>query len=178
MMTSLNKKLLRDLLRTWSQVLAIALVMAAGVATLVIFKGTHASLTETRATYYERYGFADVFASAVRAPNHLAAQIAAIDGVAAVQTQLRKYVLLDLARRAKPATGLVLSLPDHGPLTLNRLLLRQGRKPLPQARDEVVVNRAFALANKFQIGSSFQAILNGRKHTLRVVGIAMSAEFI
>ena len=67
-MTTLHKKLARDLWHTRGQALAIASVIAAGVATVVLAAGTRHSLEETRAAFYERYRFADVFASARRAP--------------------------------------------------------------------------------------------------------------
>jgi putative ABC transport system permease protein len=58
----LDKKLLRDVARLWAQALAISLVIAGGVATLVMAVGSFRSLDETRIAYYERYRFADVFA--------------------------------------------------------------------------------------------------------------------
>lgn len=48
-MRALHRKVLRDLLRLWPQALAIAFVMAAGVATLILAVGAHGSLAETRA---------------------------------------------------------------------------------------------------------------------------------
>ncbi len=44
--------------------------------------------------------------------------------------------------------------------------------------DEVTVNEAFAQAHKMQLGATFKALLNGRKRTLTVVGLALSPEFI
>ena len=67
-MTALDIKLLRDLKRLWPQALAVALVLACGVATLILATGAYRSLEETRRAYYERYRFGDVFASATRAP--------------------------------------------------------------------------------------------------------------
>ena len=90
-MRVLDRKLIRDLRRLWAQSLAIALVMACGVATLVLAIGTYQSLDETRSAYYERYRFGDVFASVARAPNSLARTIAAIDGVAAVETRVASF---------------------------------------------------------------------------------------
>ena len=46
----------------WAQALAIALVIASGVATFVLASGAYHSLEETRAAYYLRYRFADLFA--------------------------------------------------------------------------------------------------------------------
>ena len=68
-MRALDRKLLRDIRRLWAQTLAIALVMASGVATLILATGAQRSLVESRTAYYERNRFADVFATLVRAPN-------------------------------------------------------------------------------------------------------------
>src|SRR3954447_7785880 len=46
--------LVRDLRRLWAQALAIALVIAGAVATLVMAVGSSRSLDETRIAYYER----------------------------------------------------------------------------------------------------------------------------
>ena len=78
----LDRKLLRDLRRMWAQALAIALVMASGVATFVLASGAYHSLDETRAAYYLRYRFADVFAEVRRAPKSVVEQILALPGVA------------------------------------------------------------------------------------------------
>ena len=74
-MSALDIKLFRDARRLWAQVLAIALVIGGGVATLILAVGSHRSLGETRIAYYERYAFADVFALAKRAPKALVVQI-------------------------------------------------------------------------------------------------------
>ncbi len=92
----LDIKVLRDLGRLWAQVLAIALVIAGGVAALVMAVGSFRSLDETRTAYYERYQFADVFAAVKRAPKTLLNRIAEIPGVAAVDARIAKLALLDI----------------------------------------------------------------------------------
>jgi putative ABC transport system permease protein len=174
----LDRKLLRDLWRLKTQVVAIALVMAAGVATLVLAVGAHRSLAETRATYYERYRFADIFASATRAPEWIADEIAEIPGVAAVETRIVETAILDIEGMSVPATSLLVSMPEIGDQVLNKLYIRQGRTPDPAHSDEVVVNEAFALAHHFGPGDSFQAIIDGRKRKLVIVGTALSPEYI
>lgn len=95
-MRSLDIKLFRDLRRLWAQALAIALVVGGGVATVILAVGSYRSLDETRAAYYERYRFADVFATVRRAPNGVLDRIAEIPGVAAVDGRIAKYALLDV----------------------------------------------------------------------------------
>lgn len=177
-MGALDRKLLRDLRRLWAQALAIALVIAGGVSTVVLAVGSHHSLDETRIAYYERYGFADVFANVRRAPNTLVRQIEEIPGVAVVEPRIAQLALLDIPNFSEPATGQLISIPDKREQVLNRLYMRSGRLPDPASDHEVVVNEPFAEAHGYVIGSRFSAILNGRKRELQVVGTALSPEFI
>jgi putative ABC transport system permease protein len=177
-MRALDIKLLRDLRRLWAQAFAIALVIAGGVAILILAVGSYRSLDETRAAYYERYRFADVFATVRRAPKALIDQIAEMPGVAGVDARIAKLALLDIPNYSVPATGLVISLPETAEPSLNLLYLRVGRTPQPGLADEVVVNEGFAEAHGFTVDSRFSAILNGRKRELTIVGIALSPEFI
>ena len=177
-MNALDKKLLRDIGRLWAQALAIALVMAAGAATLILAVGAYRSLEETRSAYYERYRFADVFTTLKRAPKVVEQRILEIPGVAAAETRILEFALLDIDGMVQPATGMAISLPDHRENRLNRLYIRSGRLPQSGRPDEVTVNEAFAKAHGFELGSTFKAILNGYKRTLKIVGIALSPEFI
>ncbi|MHA1189175.1 MAG: ABC transporter permease [Alphaproteobacteria bacterium] len=177
-LSALDRKLARDLVRLWAQALAVALVMACGVATLILAVGAYRSLEETREAYYERYRFGDVFATATRAPNRLADRIAEIPGVAAVQTRITQGVILDIEGMREPATGIALSLPDHAEPVLNRLYLRRGRLPDAGRADEVTINEPFANAHGFAIGDRFRAIIDGTRRTLVIVGVALSPEFV
>ncbi len=177
-MRALNIKLLRDLRRLWAQALAIALVIAGGVATVVMAVGSHHALDETRIAYYERYGFADIFANVRRAPNTLVRQMEEIPGVAAVEPRIVQLALLDIPNFSEPATGQVISIPDKREQVLNRLYMRSGRLPDPTSEREVVVNEPFAQAHGYTIGSRFSAILNGRKREVTIVGTVLSPEFI
>lgn len=177
-MTTLDTKLRRDLQRLWGQVFAIALVIAGGVASLVLSTGSFRSLDETRTAYYERYQFADIFAEVTRAPKTLVTRIAEISGVAVVEARIAKLALLDIPEFPEPATGRFISLPESGSPLLNRLYMRDGRLPGANDLEEVVVNESFAKAHGFEPGDRFSATLNGRKHELTIVGIALSPEYV
>ncbi len=178
MVSVLDRKLWRDLLRMWAQVLAIAMVMACGVATILIAIGSYRSLEETRSAFYDRYRFATVFAGLTRAPLHLRDAITRIEGVSGVELRIVRPALLDIAGMAEPATGLAISIPDRGEAAVNRLYLRSGRLPEPGRAGEVAVTEPFARAHRMIAGSTFDAIMNGRKRTLTVTGIMLSPEFI
>lgn len=177
-MAPLDRKLIRDLRHIWLQALAIALVIGCGVAMYVMSLGTVRALDETREAYYERYRFAQVFASAKRAPERLAREIAAIPGVARVETRIVAPVTLDIADMVEPARGLLISVPEHHPPELNGLHLRMGRGIRPGNLNEVVLLEAFAEAHGLRPGDKLYAVINGRKRRLDVVGLALSPEYI
>ena len=87
-MRAIHRKLVRDLWQIKGQALAIALVMACGISIFIMYLSTLESLERTQQAYYERYRFAEVFARLKRAPRWLEDRIAAIPGVARVETRV------------------------------------------------------------------------------------------
>ena len=178
MLSHLDRKLWRDLRRMKGQAIAVALVMACGLAMMIMARSLIFSLESTRQEYYEANRFAEVFAHLKRAPNALAAQVSEIPGVATVQTGISVSVTLDIPGLDEPASGMVRSLPDFGQPELNRLFLRAGRWLAPGTRSEVLVGEAFADANHLQAGDTIAMLLNGKRQELRIAGIVLSPEFI
>tara|TARA_R110002074_G_scaffold3594_21_gene18812 strand:+ start:220 stop:2595 length:2376 start_codon:yes stop_codon:yes gene_type:complete len=177
-MHAIDKKLLRDFKRLWIQAVAIALVLACGVAILLTSVGMYKALSETRAAYYERNRFADVFAHTTRAPLSLLSEIARIDCVMSVEARISGDAILDIPGRTKTAVGKILSYPETSDPVLNVPLLVAGRFPDPSSTHEVVVNAPFAEASGFEPGDSFSANLRGRKRSLTIVGTVLSPEFV
>ena len=177
-MSTLQRKLLRDLAGMWGQALAIALVIASGVATYVMSITTFEAMYATQQNYYRDYRLADVFANLKRAPERLSRRIAEIPGVDLLETRVQTQVNIDIAGFSDPVSGLLVSLPDNGEPQLNLLHLRQGRLPVSGRDDEIVLSEPFALAHQLQPGAKISAIINGHRKTLSVVGIALSPEYI
>jgi len=179
-LSPLDKKVVRDLGSMWAQALAIALVIGAGVAMFVMSEGMFKSLYETRAAYYERYGFADVFASLKRAPNALSGRMEKVPGVRFVETRIKERVTLDMPDLDEPAQGQIVSYPVGEPPRLNRLHLVAGRWLAPGKSNEVLVSEAFVEAHALNLGpgDTITAILNGRKRALHIAGVVLSAEYI
>ena len=174
----LARKLLRELWRMRGQALAIAMVIASGVSTFVMSLSTLDSLKLTQATFYGESRFAEVFASLKRAPDNIAERIRAIPGVDQVELRVMAPVNLDIEGYPDPATGLLVSLGQNGDSLLNRLHLREGRMVDPLRDDEAVVSEAFAEAQRLRPGDRLAAIINGKRKSLEIVGIALSPEFI
>lgn len=174
----LDRKVLRDLWRSWGQVLAIALVIACGIALFIMSNGMVRSLEETRRAYYERYRFAEIFAPVKRAPEALVDDIAALPGVEAAEGRISSSVLIDLPNVAEPIRGAAVSLPDDRAPRLNRVFLRQGRMLEPRRGDEILLSEPFARAHGLEPGDTLATTMNGAKRDLRIVGLALSPEFI
>lgn len=182
-MRALDRKLLRDLRLLWSQALTIALVVASGVAGFVATLSAVASLAQARDGYYATSRFADVFAAVERAPDALASRLRALPGVADVQTTVEHTVRVDVAGTEDPILGHLVGMDPAHPPRLNRVSLRSGRMPVAGAAAaggavEALVSEGFARARGLAPGDEVQALVNGKRRPLRIVGIALSPEYV
>jgi putative ABC transport system permease protein len=175
---ALDRKLLRDLWQMKGQSAAIGAVVAAGVAMFVMYLSNFESLQRTRANYYQTARFADVFAMLKRAPSSLERRIAGIPGVDVVATRVVADVTLDVPGMSEPGTGRLISLPERGRPPLNDVYLRRGRWIDPTRADEVLASEMFVDAHGFQPGDQVAAIINGRRRSLTIVGVALSPEYV
>jgi putative ABC transport system permease protein len=175
--TALQRKLWRDLRLLRGQVAAISLVMVGGIAMLVMALSNYYALAQTRALFYQEYRFAEVFAQLERAPLALIEAVRAIPGVRDAEPRVVGGARLELADYDEAVTALLLSLPEPG-TELNRIFLRAGTLPDPLRSDEVVVGEAFAQAHGLQPGDRLAAIIDGRRQSLRIVGIGLSPEYV
>jgi putative ABC transport system permease protein len=174
----LRKKAWRDVLHLRGQLVAVLLVVAAGVALFVTLRSMHGYLIGARDDYYQSHHFAHVFAHLERAPDSVGRKIAAIPGVTVVETRVVADVLLDVPGLAEPATGRLVSIPENAQPALDRLALRRGRWVAKGRAGEVVASEAFARANRLAVGDSVGAVIHGRWQRLRIVGTAISPEYV
>ena len=175
MLSPLDRKLWRNLRAMAGQGVAIALVIAGGVSLLLLMAGMTSSLSETRRAYYERYAFADLWVPVVRAPESLVRDVRALDGILSAESRVNAFAILDIPEMAEPASAQIISLPDHGQASVNRIHLSAGRFPSAAHRSEVVVLQSFADAHGMQLGDEIAGTLNGRRIQLDIVGFAFLA---
>jgi putative ABC transport system permease protein len=173
-----DRKMLRDLWHMRSLAAAISVVMGCGVALFILSRSMLHSLELTQRTYYERYNFADVFASIKRAPDVLIDRIAQIPGVSVAERRIVVPVNLSLPDVNEPISGRLISVPDVGMPRLNQLYLRRGRWLTPRSDDEALASETFVAANDLEVGDHFSVIINGRMDRLRIVGVVLSPEYI
>ena len=177
-MSPLDRKLLRDLVQLRGQVVTIALVVGAGIAAFVAIRSTYGALRDSQAAYYDRYRFGDVFAHLERAPNSLADRLREIDGVATVYPRVVDRVRLPMPGMPEPAVATLVSLPGTERAPVNGVHLVKGRRPEPGRDDEALVLEAFANAHGLVPGDRLDAVIHGTLREIRVVGLAMSPEFV
>ncbi len=177
-MDPLNRKLVRELWQMRGQALAIMLVIAAGTATYVMARCTMGSLHGTLEAYYTSHRFADVFASLKRAPRSILSQLEAVPGVQEVEARVVVPVKLNLPDLVEPANAKIVSLPAGEQPKLNKIHLRMGRMIEPYRSDEILISEGFAKVHGLHPGDELQAVINGHLRTLRIVGIALSPEYV
>jgi putative ABC transport system permease protein len=177
-MRALDHKLWRDLWKLRGQSIAVAAVMASGVACFLMFMSTLDSLLLSRDLYYTDYRFADIFVPIKRAPEPVARRLAAIEGVDKVDTRVVAPLTIDIEGFHEPVVGTITSIPDSGEPLLNRLYLRAGRLIEAGRNDEIIISEAFAEAHKLKPGDSLHVIIKGKREQLRIVGTGGSPEYV
>lgn len=176
-MSALDHKAWHDLGRMRGQAVAVGALIASAMAVWVTTALTERAMLRTRDAFYERQRFADAFAAVRRAPEPVAARLAAVPGVAEVETRVVWPGRLDLPD-GRAARAMMVSLPDRAPPRLNALAVRAGRLPLPGERGVALLTEGFAEANRLGPGAELGAVVNGRRARLRVIGVALSPEFV
>jgi putative ABC transport system permease protein len=170
--SALATKLRRDVWHARGQALAVAIVVTCAVALSVASTATARTLLATRDGYYAAEALADVFADAARVPEPVARRLAAIPGVAEVETRLVADGRVAHARGT--ARVRLISLGPGGG-RLNRLHVRAGRLP---GAGEVAVSESFAVAAGLAPGERLSLTVNGRRERVTVSAVAISPEFV
>lgn len=177
-MSALTTKARRDLWRIKWQALAIAILIAAGVAVSVMAYSSQEALRTARSAYYAQTRFADIFATLVRAPLRIAAQAERIDGVTRADARIVKAGLMEVPGLTRPAIARLVSLPTDQQRALNHIQLMQGRMPRPGAYNEAVALKTFLDATGVRLGERMHTIIEGRRVSFLIVGSALAPEYV
>jgi putative ABC transport system permease protein len=177
-LSSLDRKVVRDLRALLGQGITIALVVAAGIAGFLALRATYASLEDSRDAYYDRYRFGHGFAQLERAPEVLARRLESIPGVALAYPRLVEPIRIPLEGVTQSPVGQIVSLPPGGVPPLNGIFLRSGRLPEPGRADEGLLLEAFAERWGFGPGDTIRIVASGALRPVVITGLATSPEFI
>lgn len=196
-MTARLRLLFSDLMRLWKQGIAIVVLLACGISTLIMSTTTIRSLEASRDHYYSHYRFAHLWASVVRAPDAILDRILDIPGVTRASGRIVRQAILDFPDSTEPITARLVSIetprtstnpsntsdPELQPQTfhqeLDDLYIRQGRLPLVgSSLTEAVVSELFAQAHQLKLGDTLHANLGGKQQKIEIVGIGLSPDSI
>lgn len=178
-MTRLTLKLLRDLLASKWQFLAISFVAALGVA---MFHGSLLSYENQKASYqlsYDRLAFGDVWVPMRRAPRAVVPGLARLPSVIAVEGRISYVVEVEQTIGRRPRViGRLITHPTNREATVNRLRLLAGHRLGSVSRREVLLEAGFAGANHYHPGDRLYVKYLGKRVAFTVAGIVSSPEFI
>lgn len=194
-MSLLQRKLGRDLVRLWAQVVTIALVVASAVAALLTTQACVNSLEVARDRFYAQAYMADVFASVRRAPRSVLSTFESLEGVGLLQATIERPARLLLPGLAEPVMGHLVGVSEQRPFVLNLVMLRdhagaggqgsdtvrRGVWPGAPRSDGLVpvwVSEGFAMARGLQPGDRLQALLNGRLRQLEITALAVAPDAV
>jgi putative ABC transport system permease protein len=175
---TLRRKLLRDLWRLRYQCLTIALVVGCGIASFVAAVSAAASVKASAEAFYEDAHFADVFAHLKRAPRPVLDRLRTLPGVATVEGRVAGDYRTLIEGSDEPVVLHFVSVgwPEEARLDQTRITV--GRQVEPGSSDEIVLSATFAEAWGLLPGATVTAVIEGRLAKLRVVGVAVSPEFV
>ena len=177
-MKTLRRKLLRDLWHLRYQVFTIALLVGCGIASFVATTSASASVEASRDAFYSDARFADVFVGCKRAPLPVLDQLRDLPGVAAVDGRVSGDFRLLLEGSPEPALIHLVSLTWPVDAQLDQLRILSGRQVEPGATDEIVLGQSLAETWHLVPGSTVSVVIDGRLAKLRVVGVAVSPDFV
>ena len=174
----LTKKLLRTIWATRGQVAAVVAVMVCGIACYICMSSLHLNLLLTRDTYYADYRFADFEIQLERAPRSSLFKLEEIPGVRQIRGRIVEEVKIELDGEPKAKFGRMVSIPDTEGNILNNIVVSSGRYFEPGAQNEVIVSKQFADANELTLGDTIRATVDGKKHSLKIIGTGQSPEYV
>ena len=177
MTPTLWKKTWRDLRAAWAQSLALVVIVALGVISLIALTGAYRDLGTSYHHTYEALNFADLTVRVESAPAEALARLSRIKGVRAATARLvmdTGYVLPD----GTPIRARLIGIPAAHQPAVNQVHLLEGNYLSPDDPNGVLVESHFAEVYGLHPGDTVTPIVLGRQQAFTVRGIAASPEYL
>ena len=175
-MPTLLLKSLRDLrARRW-QVIGLTLLAALLVTSTAGAERGRRMLVHTRDVYYEELAYPHLEIRCSPTIPGLLERVADVDGIEAAK-EIPTYSGVVHFGDGASRTSTIRVLPDGGQPATNRLALLDGRLPAPGEKG-VVLDRSMRTGFGIQVGDQVDVEMLGERHTLPVLGVALSPEYI
>ncbi len=169
-----TRKSLRDLRRSRSQVIAVAITIMLGVMIYVATAGAFQNLTLSYHQTYERLDFATYLATGAT-PSDVAT--AATDAGAASATARAEYDPPMLINETK-LLGRVIGMPTSAQPAINSIDVTDGAYFSDGATDEAIVETHAAETFGLTPGDTVKVYAADGWHEVKIVGVAVSAEYL
>jgi putative ABC transport system permease protein len=176
----LLRKMFRDMGHSLAQSLALIVVVALGVTSLVGLIGAFRDLDTSYNRTYERLHFADVTFEVESAPESVVSLVAAVEGVRSATGRLIFDSGLAIAAKGGGETQIrsrLVGIPVDRHPSVDDLLITRGDY-LASTDSGVLVESHFAKAFGLAPGDRVTPYVNGRKTDLCIAGIAASPEYL
>jgi len=173
----LRKKMMRDLKENKGAYVACITIIAIGLMVFTSFSMVMNNLYLSQKEFYKSRNFADGFAEIKAMPRGKIQDLKRIKGISDVRGRLVKDVrVISPDRREEVYLRLVSVDPDEKN-PVNGVMLERGI-PLDNNQMAVWLDNKFFAANGLKLNQELEIIAEGKKRSLRVVGIGKSPEFI
>jgi putative ABC transport system permease protein len=177
-MRSLHKKLFRSIREGWGQSLAVVMVVGSGIANYICLNSAYLDLSQTRDNYYRQERLADFELILERAPAASNFRLEDLSGVRQVRGRIIGEANLDIEGIDEPRTGRIVSMPPTHTPVINDIIMRSGKYFDEGAEDQVILSEKFATTNHIALGDRIDVTVKSKRYALRVVGTAISPEFV
>jgi putative ABC transport system permease protein len=170
-------KLTRDIRSSWAQFASLILLVALGVACFVGLNAAYKDLAVSYDHTYDVLHLADALFALDSAPADVAAQVAAVPGVQAVEGRTVVDAGLLLPNGDEIRARLI-GLPTNQRSAVNDIYLESGRYLQPGDGQVALLDIHFAHFYDFKAGTQLRVFLGGREETFDSVGVAVSPEYL
>lgn len=170
-------KTLRDLRAAWTQSLALMVIVALGIASLLTLVGAYRDLSTSYNHTYDRLRFADVTFSLSGAPEEVAQSLTDLEGVEAATGRLVVDSGFERRDGELIRSRLIGIDPTHHP-SVNDVLILDGRFLSGDDSMAALLESHFAEIHGHEPGDVVLPLLGGRRVALEVVGVAASPEYL
>jgi putative ABC transport system permease protein len=173
---------MRDLRASLAQSVALIVIVMLGVASYVASIASYRDLGTSYQRTYDQLKLADVSFGVQSAPESLASDLRAVDGVQSVTARLvvdTGLVMPAVNGEAQdPIRARLIGMPADAQPSVDDIQLLEGTYfPAGQA-DAVIMESHFANYYHLGVGDTISPILNGQTIHLKAVGIAASPEYL
>jgi putative ABC transport system permease protein len=175
-MKKLDVRLLRMVNHSKGQFISVTVIVAVALCIYIMFNMTTINIRNAVEHYYDETNIADLQVELLKIPQIAIDDLKTIPGISEVQGRVTRDVRLEVADKDEKVSIRIISVPGGGG-EINKLYAPD--RGIPELDDDdVILLEQFAKARKIKVGDSITPYINGRKHELKVAGIAKSSEFI